>query len=409
MRPILIPNWNISNGLEIIFKKYFFLLLAPSRLKKATFFYTPKSVLNHRQDRIQAVVNTLLGTLLFTLLGIFPSQTSMAQGVAAGTEISNMVIVTYQIGGNPQTPIESSPTGNTSAGIGNGSQTVFEVDRKIDLLVTGNSNANVIPGDTQEEVTFSLINEGNDTQEFSLIPDSTLASDDFDVNNCNTQVTFISGTPLPGISLPVSGNIKLKADQRADISVKCDIPLNADGQPVLTGQSSLISLYATAEKNADGSNVDETNGSDTALNIETVLADSAGTDDVAADASHTARRTYTASSSANPPTLTIDKNIAEVVDPDGGSDAVSGSQVTYQISVSTNGTGFINNLVITDPTPVEMSYKPNSIYLDNLNLTDNNDSDNADFGITSPETASINLGSIAAGNQYEIKLTYIIN
>lgn len=407
---VLIPNRNVSNGFGITFKKNTFLLWASLRLKKDT----PPSSLRNRSRNIWKPVarllsNTRLNLLFVLTVGLIPYQTSVANGVTAGTEISNMVIVTYEIDGNVQTPIESSPNGNTSPGVGNGSQTTFEVDRKIDLLVTGNSNANATPGDTQIEVTFSLSNEGNDTQEFSLIPDSTLASDDFDVNNCNTQVTNISGSPLPGVSIPTSGNIKLKADQQAEISVKCDIPLNFAGLPVLTGQSSLISLYATAEKNADGTNVSQTSGSDSASTVETVFADSAGTDDTNSDATHTARRTYTASSSANPPTLSIDKNIVGVVDPDGGSDAISGSEVTYKINIATSGNGFINNLVITDPTPTEMSYKPNSIHLDNLNLTDNNDSDDADFGITNPETASINLGSIAAGSQYEIKLTYIIN
>ena len=34
---------------------------------------------------------------------------------------------------------------------------------------------------------------------------------------------------------------------------------------------------------------------------------------------------------------------------------------------------------------------------------------NGDFGITSPNTTTINLGSITAGNQHEIELTYVIN
>ncbi len=41
--------------------------------------------------------------------------------------------------------------------------------------------------------------------------------------------------------------------------------------------------------------------------------------------------------------------------------------------------------------------------------SDSDDSDKADFGLTTANTATINLGSIAAGSQHEIQLTYIIN
>ena len=80
------------------------------------------------------------------------------------------------------------------------------------------------PGDAQAEVTFTLQNEGNSTQEFNLIPDYTLTGDDFDSSNCIVEVTGVTGTPLSGVTLPTMGNIKLKADQQASISVKCDIP-----------------------------------------------------------------------------------------------------------------------------------------------------------------------------------------
>ena len=96
-------------------------------------------------------------------------------------------------------------------------------------------------------------------------------------------------------------------------------------------------------------------------------------------------------------------------DPDGGNKAISGSVVTYKISVNTTGTGNIDNVVITDPTPVDMTYKPNSMHLDNSLLTDIQDTDKADFGVTNPDTATLNLGNITAGSQYEILLSFVIN
>jgi len=439
-----------------------------------------------------------------------------AQGVAAGVDISNTAVVSYQIDGVAQAPLNSPAA-------------VFKVDRKIDLSLTGNTHANVSLGDLQAEVTYTLVNEGNDIQEFSLIPDTTLISDNFDISNCNTVVTSITGTPLT--SVPTTGNIKLKADQQASISVKCDIPLDNAGSPIINGHTSLLALHATAEKNNDGSTVEETMTADTAMGIETVFVDGAGPDDANRDASFTARRTYTvttnlqtpvavddsssdhligssvtinpllndsnpgdsSNNSALDPTsvvligsgvstdgksltvtsegiwtvnistgevtftpetgftgdptpvnytvknnsgtvsnqavisidykqtttpeaaLNINKSIVSTVDPQGGNKAISGALVTYKITITTTGTGILNNIVITDPTPAGMTYKIGSIFMNNnnltdiVNLTDDNDSDNADFGKTHSNTATINLGDITAGSQYEILLSYTIN
>jgi hypothetical protein len=347
--------------------------------------------------------------LSLCLLFLLSSRIVNAQGVAAGTDINNKVIVNYNVNNITQEPIESSPTGNSVGGLGNGQATTFKVDRKIDLLLTGDSNATVNPGDLQAEVSFTLQNEGNDIQEFSLLPDYTLGSDNFDSNNCNVEVTGVTGTPLAGVTLPTSGNIKLKADQQASISVKCDIPLDNGGLPILAGDASLVSLIATTEKNNDGSNTIETITADTAMGIETVFADGANLDDSPRDAMHSARRSYIAVSSTVLPTLTMNKTILSVVDSSGGNTAVTASKVTYNIHINTAGIGVINNLIITDPTPAEMTYETESMKLNNVGVSDSNDADAADFGITTVDTATINLGNITAGSQYDIQLTYIIN
>ena len=344
------------------------------------------------------------------LLSLVLSNSTFAQGVAAGTDISNKVIVTYSIGNTVQEPIESSPTGNSAPGIGNGQGTVFKVDRKVDLLVTGGNNANVSPGDSQSEVTFTLLNEGNDTQVFNLATNSTLGTDDFNTSNCISTVTSVSGTPLAGVILPTTGTIKLKADQQATINVSCDIPLDASGTAIQAGDHSLLSLVASAEKNSDGTNTSETLTPDASNSVDTIFADNNGSDDNDRDARHSARREYVVSTIATPPTLSIDKSIVSIVDPQGGNTSVVGAEVTYKINITTAGIGTINNVIITDPTPANMNYKPSTIKLDSANQSDQNDAtDNSDFGITTANTATINLGSMTAGSQHEIQLTYIIN
>ena len=346
--------------------------------------YNPSKSAGFKTRSILLVASLCLSNMLL-------SSSAHAQGVSAGTDISNTVLVSYEMNGTAQEPIESSPTGNSTPGIGNGQGTTFKVDRKVDLSITSNGDAIVALGSTQAELIFTLVNDGNDSQEFKLSPNSTLGTDHFDTNSCTTTVTAVTpGSPLSGVILPTTGNIQLKADQQASISVKCDIPLDNNGSPILAGEASLLSLLAIAEKNIDGSTTNQTTTPDDALVIDTVFADSSGTDDINRDASHSTRASYIASTSTNPPPiLTINKSIVEVKDTSGGSTAVTGSEVTYKIQVTTSGIGTIDNVVITDITPTEMTYKPTTIKLDGTGLSDNNDLDKADFGITRANTATI--------------------
>ena len=352
--------------------------------------------------------NFLVAGLILAVILLSPT-ISVAQGVIAGTEISNIAVVNYQVDNIDQDPIESSPTGNSNPKFGNGLATTFKVDRRIDLVVTGNNNTNVSPGDLQSEVTFTLLNEGNDIQTFQLIPDGSITADNFDTSNCNVTITSVSGSPLPGVILPTTGDIKLSPDQKASISVKCDIPLVDNGSSLSTNDISLISLTAKAIKNGDDSTTEETKTADNEALVETVYADNAGTDDITKDARHSARRTFTATTSSIPPSLSINKSIVEVIDPNGGNSAITGSEVIYKITISTQGTGALNDVVITDITPAEMSYKAASIKLDGTSLTDNADADNADFDITTADTITVNLGNLNAGDHHEIQLTYTIN
>lgn len=360
-------------------------------------------------DKLRLNIASLLLIVCIFTLAVSPTML-YAQGTSAGVDIGNKAIVTYSIDGEQQNPIESSPNGNRISGIGGGQQTIFKVDRKIDLSITSNGNTHVSLGETQAELNFVLSNDGNDIQEFLLSPDGTLAGDNFDSSNCKVEITAVTGTPLTGVVLPSYDNIMLSPDQQASISVKCDIPFDNNGQAILTNHESLLSIHAHANKNSDGTTTVEENTPDSANTLDTVFVDSAGTDDAQRDASHSTRAAYIAlaPSTETPPTLSINKTIVTVVDPQGGNKAVTGSIVTYKIRVSTAGEGIINDVIITDPTPAEMTYKSGSIKLNNITLTDSIDTDQGEFS-TQNNIITINLGNITAGSQQEILLTYVIN
>jgi uncharacterized repeat protein (TIGR01451 family) len=88
----------------------------------------------------------------------------------AGTSILNRATVNYSVGGAPQTPIESSPTGNTTPGLTAGSDTTFVVDNRVDLTVAESSgNATVTaPGALNAWLAFTVTNTGNAPQGYQL-------------------------------------------------------------------------------------------------------------------------------------------------------------------------------------------------------------------------------------------------
>jgi uncharacterized repeat protein (TIGR01451 family) len=88
----------------------------------------------------------------------------------AGTSINNRASVNYSVGGLAQAPIESSPTGNVTPGIGAGIDTSFLVDNMIDLSVSeiSGSATVVTPGMLNQVLAFTVANSGNSPEGYQL-------------------------------------------------------------------------------------------------------------------------------------------------------------------------------------------------------------------------------------------------
>ena len=89
-----------------------------------------------------------------------------AQLTPAGTLIPNRATVNYSVGGQAQAPIESSPTGNTTPGVGAGAGTAFLVDNRVDLTVAEFAGTATVttPGALSAVLTFTVTNTGNAPQ-----------------------------------------------------------------------------------------------------------------------------------------------------------------------------------------------------------------------------------------------------
>src|ERR1700752_1125698 len=116
-----------------------------------------------RQSKTVLGVAVLLSSLAYM-------QAASAVGTDAGVTVSNRATVNYTVGTVAQTPIESSPTGNSTPGVGAGGNTTFVVDNRINLNVTELSgNATVVsPGQPNVVTAFTVTNTGNATQGYQL-------------------------------------------------------------------------------------------------------------------------------------------------------------------------------------------------------------------------------------------------
>jgi len=290
------------------------------------------------------------------------TSTAWAAGTVAGTDVDNTASISYSVGGTAQTPIESSPTGNTTPGATNGTATTFVVDKKVDLNVTADSAAsvNIIPGATAIH-SFTLTNEGNDIEYFSLSSLDNTSGDQFDTTGCTQTITAVTGTQpaitgshaSPAIS-STSSPLRLAADGTATITLTCTAPAT----PV-NGDTADVNLVATAVTTSGGTTaITDTVGADDPNAKDTVLADAVGTatGDIANDAKHSAVRKYTVSTA----TLSVQKLSAVISDSNGVSanaKRIPGAVIEYSITV-TNTAAEADHLVIADLIPSDLTYVP---------------------------------------------------
>lgn len=108
--------------------------------------------------------------LLAAVLALMLPHRAEAGGTSAGSSIVNKATINYQVNLIPQTLIESAPAGNTTPGLGNGANTTFVVDNKINVTVVATAGlVTTYPGSSAESLIFTVTNVGNYSQDFDLV------------------------------------------------------------------------------------------------------------------------------------------------------------------------------------------------------------------------------------------------
>lgn len=329
-----------------------------------------------------------IGLFLALAFYLGSSHTALAVGTASGTSIDNTATVDYQVGGVDQTQL----TSNTAS---------FVVDNRVDLTVAESSGTyvDVVPGSTTRVLTFTVTNDGNETQDFALSAaagsDPFGGTDNFDATNVNVYVE--DGTSAGYQPGEDTGTFidELAADTSVTVYIVADIPVSQ-----ANGDIAAYTLTADAHDaggvGALGAETTATAGGNTA-GVDVVLGDAAGDTDLANAGDHSATGAYRVATA----TLTVNKSVAVVDDPFNGTTdpkAVPGATMRYTITVeNTSGTTDATSVVVADAPPANTTYSTGSITLDTVGKSDANDADEADWNVTNAGAVTVSLPTLAAG------------
>ena len=320
---------------------------------------------------------------------------AFAAGTTSGTSIINTVNVTYNVGGVAQNPLTASDT--------------FVVDRKVNLTVTevGNTTTTVSPGQLAAVTTFSIANLSNATIDVGLLA-TNLAGDNYDVSNFKYYVdTNLDGVYSAG-DLQVTYLDQLAADGIKTVFVVADIPLGGT-----TADVANIRLTGTAQEGttagSQGADIAATGTANTALGVETVLADTAANGNTASDGKSFAQDSYTKLAAA----LTATKTSRVVSDPVNGSTnpkAIPGAVIEYCIAVSNGGGASATSVAINDPLPGATTYEPTfGVKVDGTVTSGTCNADGAIAGAQAAGTVTGTIPSITAGQIRTVLFRVTIN
>ncbi len=293
------------------------------------------------------------------LVALLVAQSGWAAGTLAGTTVKNTAVLSYSVGGTPQTDIDSN-------------EATFAVDRKVDLNVTGTTGQQNLPvapkstGDNTNKnlLTYLLTNEGNSDQQFEVdLKHATdlATADNFDATNCEFYIVEKSPDPqtapdaiesIGPFNLGTSATlITLKPDGTAEIRVNCDMPDLGTGTPALAdGHTSSLEVLATAVSAAGTPMTESTaDSTDTAI-VDTVLADTdaANTSDGGArNAKHAATQTYEITA----PDLEVVKSSVVLSDPLNNTTnpkRIPGAIIEYTITITNDSDQAVTDATIKD-------------------------------------------------------------
>jgi uncharacterized repeat protein (TIGR01451 family) len=348
------------------------------------------------------------------------SLSAHAAGTAAGTDINNRATVNYQVGSVAQTPIESSPTGNNIPGTGNGTNTSFETDRSLDLLVTGvdaSQSVSVTSGQTAAVMRFTVRNEGNGTQDFSLTATNRSGSssewtgtDNFDPSSVSVFVDANGNDSYDAGTDTGTFIDELAADATRSVFIVAAIPL-AQLNNDIAALTLRAQVAAGGSSGSQGSDIttDDAAVADNPTTVQNVFRDDAGDN---GDALRNGRHADTERFLVQVASLTVTKTSVVISDPVNGATnpkAIPGARVRYTITVTNSGSTAAASIVLTDAIPTNTTYFAGSITVNGVAQTDATDGDDAEVaaGVLTGRVSTIPTSGV--GNPSTVVFDVTVN
>ena len=315
--------------------------------------------------------SNLLSLLIVCVLAFGLSQTANALGTVSGTNVENFATVDYQVGGFTQNQIFS----DTAA---------FLVDNVVDITVATVNGAAivVVPGDTSRVLTYTVTNDGNTTQDFSLTAVPGVGAffgvtDNFDATNVGVFVDADADgiyDPLVDVNSYID---ELADDATVTVFIVGDIPLvQLDGDGAIydlvaqVAQGGLGGTQGADILNDDGGFISPGGTPsiipDNPATIQIVFGDGAGSVDLDNDGRHSSRNVYVVGSAI----LTVDKNSVVTNDPVNGAanpKAIPGATIYYTLNVANTGSAPANTVVLEDQIPANTTFVGGSVTTSNSN------------------------------------------
>jgi uncharacterized repeat protein (TIGR01451 family) len=288
-------------------------------------------------------MNKLLS--MVTVLAL-SSVSVMAAGTEAGTTVSNSASLSYSVSGATQ------PTVTTDEAA------TFVVDKKIDFSVSHDDDPKhdiTTPGAIEVERVFTLTNETNKVQSFSL--DATnLTGKTYDGKLDNKDVTNIEISIDDGNNWsagPVTVSDLGIGDSKV-IKVRVTIPdTNVDGD-IMNIQLESTAVKSDGTDEVSTGNADGTDRKDTEDTVLGEGADVATTGNTAFDGKYSAWAGYI----INSPVLTLVKSSCVYKDLVSGVSAnakrIPGATITYLFDIENTGSIDASDINITDALPAEL-------------------------------------------------------
>ena len=349
------------------------------------------------------------------VLGTSLSLPAAAVGTPAGLSVRNEVVVEFAIEGEPQPPVARLVD--------------VLVDELLDVVVVNTDVGSIVVNESQNGAlqTYNVTNQGNGSEEFRLVPRTTLINDDFDTvfSALHLESNGVAGLQLGAggdtLYVPGSNDPLLTPGSQQIVYVTADIPA---GIPV--GDTSLLSLDAIPLTIVTGSGTDDS----TQPSFPGVGTPFVGLGDPPLGTASTAAAvTAVVGTSFDPgqptftdlhdflteaPVVEIIKSVASVLDPEGGSLVIPGSVISYQILVEVAAGESASNVLVVDPLPVEVGYSVGTLLVTGISGGNNIDDDflpagvdNTGFNSTN-QAIEVDFGNLVGPQSLQIDFQAIV-